>query len=145
MLARCFGLLSVLAPLVLWPAAALGQSSALMDAYNRSLELYAQGRYEEALPFAKKALKLGEEKFGLIHATTVTQLNNLAALLYAQGKYAEAESLYKRELAIYEKALGPKHPNVAATLNNLAAQYRAQGKYAEAEPLYKRAVAIYEI
>ena len=78
MSARCFGLLSVLTALVLWPAASLSQSSACMDAGDRSLELQGQGRHEEALPFAEKALKLAEEAFGPSHATTATTLNNLA-------------------------------------------------------------------
>ncbi len=37
------------------------QSSELLDAFNRSAELYAQGRYQEALPFAEEALRLGED------------------------------------------------------------------------------------
>ena len=49
--------------LALGSAPVHSQSDALMDAYNRSSELYAQGNYEEALPFAKKALKLGEDEF----------------------------------------------------------------------------------
>ncbi len=32
----------------LWPALALAQSAALMDAYNRYKALYEQGRYAEA-------------------------------------------------------------------------------------------------
>ncbi len=47
-----------LAVLWLWPAVAHGQSPALMDAYKRSKELNIQGRYQQALPFAEKALKL---------------------------------------------------------------------------------------
>ena len=91
--------LAALLCLALWPSATLGQSSALNNAYNRFTELYAQGRYEEAFPFAKQALKLGEQKFGPDHPNTATFLNNLAALYRAQGKYAKAEPLYKRSLA----------------------------------------------
>ncbi|MEE8272044.1 MAG: tetratricopeptide repeat protein, partial [Alphaproteobacteria bacterium] len=63
-------LLSVLMALVLWPAAAQGQSVELISAYNRADELYAQGRYQEALPFHEEALRLGEQEFGLDHPTT---------------------------------------------------------------------------
>ncbi len=93
-------IVSVLAVLWLWPAVAHGQSPALMDAYKRFAELYTQGRYQQALPFAEKALKLAEHEFGSDHPTTVTSLNNLAELHRAQGKYAEAEPLHKRALAI---------------------------------------------
>ena len=57
-------MLSVLAALVLWPAAAHGESPELTGAYNRYSKFHAQGRYQEALPFAEEALRLGERKFG---------------------------------------------------------------------------------
>lgn len=50
--------LAVLLCVALWPAAANAQSPELVDAFNRFSELYAEGRYEEALPFAKDALGL---------------------------------------------------------------------------------------
>ena len=50
--------LPVLVALVLWTAASHGQSPALDEAYSRFTDLYAQGRYEEALPFAERALQL---------------------------------------------------------------------------------------
>ncbi len=137
-------LIAALLSLVIWPGATHGQSSALLDAHNRTKELYAQGRYQEALPFAKKALGLGEHEFGPDHTTTATLLNDLAALYQAQGRYTEAEPLYQRSLTIREGALGPEHPGVAMGLNNLAELYRAQGHYAEAEPLYQRSLAIRE-
>ena len=70
--------------------------------------MYAQGRYQEALPFAEEALRLGEEEFGPNDPTTATLLNSLAVLNRAQGRYAEAEPLYQRSLAISEKGLGPE-------------------------------------
>ena len=48
--------------LFLWPAAVFGQSPELMDAYNRVNELYAEGRYQEAIPFAEEALRLSEDE-----------------------------------------------------------------------------------
>ena len=45
-------ILSVLVALVLWSAAACGQSPELMEAFNRYQELYAEGRYAEAEKFA---------------------------------------------------------------------------------------------
>ncbi len=130
--------------LALWPGATYGQSSELRDTFNRYSELHAQGRYEEALPFAEKAVKLGEYEFGFDHPNTANLLNNLARIYYNQGRYVEAEPLYQRALTIREKALGPGHPHVATSLNNLAELYRAQGRYAEAEPLHKRALAVRE-
>ena len=130
--------------LALWPGAAGGQSSELKAAYKQFNHLYAQGRYQEAIPFAEEAVRLGEEEFGPDHPTTATLLNNLAELFRLQGRYAEAEPLHNRALAIRETALGPEHPDLATSLNNLAGLYYFEGRYAEAEPLYRRALAIRE-
>ncbi len=88
------------------PDVASGQSSELMEAYNSYNTLYQQGRYSDAEPYAKKALRLGTEEFGPNDPTTATLLNSLAQLYQAQGHYAQAEPLFKRALAIREKALG---------------------------------------
>ena len=100
--------IAILVALFLWPAAVFGQSPELMDAYNRANELSAEGRYREAIPFAKEALRISEHEFGPDDLTTSSTLNNLAGLYNAQSRYAEAEPLYKRSLAITEKTLG--HP-----------------------------------
>ncbi len=126
------------------PDMASGQSSELMEAYNSYNALYQQGRYSEAEPYAKEALRLGTEEFGPNDPTTATLLNSLAALYRDQGRYGEAEPLNKQSLAILEKALGPEHPHVAINLNNLALLYKFQGHYAKAEPLYQRSLAIRE-
>jgi tetratricopeptide (TPR) repeat protein len=135
-------LLVALASLFLWSGTAHGQSPELMDVHRRFGELYDQGRYQEALPFAEKALELGEREFGIDHPTTGTLLNNLAFLHHSQGRYAEAEPLYERSLAILEKALGPEHPDVAQSLENHAILLRATGCGAEADDMEARAQAI---
>ena len=95
----------VLLALLLWPVLARGQSPELWEAYERYEELDAEGRYDEAIPFAEEASRLGEDEFGSNDPTTATLLNNLANLYYKQGRYAEAELLYRRSLAIRETAL----------------------------------------
>ncbi len=62
------------------PDVASGQSSELMGAYNSYHTLFQQGRYSEAEPYAKEALRLGTEEFGPNDPTTATFLNNLAEL-----------------------------------------------------------------
>jgi tetratricopeptide (TPR) repeat protein len=121
---------------------AYGQSSELDEAYNTFNSLYQQGRYSEAVPYAKDALRLGEEAFGPNDPTTATILNNLAGLHIRQGKYAEAEPLYTRALAIVEKALGPEHPNVAQSLENYAGLLRETGRVSKPDFLETRAKAI---
>ncbi len=121
---------------------AYGQSPALQEAAKRSITLYQQGRYSEALPYATEAVRLGEEELGPDHPITATVLDNLAQFNLAQGNYAEAEPLFKRSLAIGEKALGPEHPDVAQSLENYAALLRKTGRADEAAEMDARAKAI---
>jgi CHAT domain-containing protein/Flp pilus assembly protein TadD len=108
------------------------------------IQLYQQGKYNEAIPIAEQVLEIRERLLGENHPDVATSLNNLAGLYGDQGRYDEAEPLYERSLAIYEEALGENHPHVATALNNLAGLYDSQGRYDEAEPLYERSLAIRE-
>ncbi len=63
---HCLGLVCAAAltiALLLSASAARSQSAELMEAYERFRELYAEGRYGEAVPFAEEALKLGEREY----------------------------------------------------------------------------------
>jgi tetratricopeptide (TPR) repeat protein len=106
------------------------------------LELYKQGKYNEAIPLAEQAIVISTTILGENHLLTATSLNNLALLYDSQGRYAEAEPLYQQALAITKQQLGENHPSTATSLNNLAGLYESQGRYAEAEPLYQQALAI---
>ena len=96
------------------------------EALNQQVvDLYARGRYEEAIPRAERALVIREKALGPEHPQTAASLNNLALLYQDAGAYGKAEPLYQRALAITEKALGPEHPQTATSLNNLAMLYQA--------------------
>ena len=56
------------------PARHRGDESGL----ERARELSAEGRYQDANPFAEDALRLGLQEFGPEHANTATLLNELA-------------------------------------------------------------------
>ena len=112
--------------------------------YKKAVQLYQQGRYQKAIPLAKRCLAIAEKALGPDHPNVAASLNNLGLLYYSLGDHAKAEPLLKRSLEIYEKVRGPDHPHVATSLNGLAELYRDLGDYARAEPLYKRAIAIDE-
>jgi tetratricopeptide (TPR) repeat protein len=111
---------------------------------QQAVELYQQGKYNEAIPPAEKALAIFKKLLGENHPDTATSLNNLAGLYESQGRYSKAEPLYKQALAIIKAQLGDNHPLTAKSLNNLAALYESQGRYSEAEALYKQALAIWQ-
>lgn len=112
------------------------------DAISQVRTLYDQGRYQEALPFAKEVVRLVERELGANHPTFAAHLNNLAALYVMQGRDIEAKALFERALTIFENALGPDHPEVAITLENYASLLRATNRADEAERLQTRAAAI---
>jgi tetratricopeptide (TPR) repeat protein len=142
----CLVTVFLLAAAFLWatydPDVTSGKSSKLTEAYNSYNTLYQQGRYSEAEPYAKEALKLVTEEFGPNDPNTAALLDNLAFLYYTQGHYTEAAPLYKRSLAIKEKALGPEHPDVAQSLETYAALLRQIARTDEAERMETRVKAI---
>ena len=73
-------LMAALLCLVVWPGISYGQSSELMEAFNSYNALYQQGRYSDAEPHAKEALRLGTDEFGPNDPVTADLLNNLAEL-----------------------------------------------------------------
>src|SRR5271157_3721739 len=113
------------------------------NALNQQVtQLIAQGKYQEAIPIAERAVEVAKRLHGLEHPDMATSLNNLAELYQVMGEYAKAEPLYQEALRIWQKILGPDHPDTATCLNNLAELYRAMGEYAKAEPLYQEALRI---
>ncbi len=143
----CLATVFLLAAAFVWatfdPDMTSGEPAELMEAYNRYDALYRQGRYAEAEPHAKEALRLGTEELGPNDPTTAALIDNLALLYEAQGHYAEAEPLHQRSLAIKEKTLGPEHPDVAGSLDNYAALLRQTARADEAKRMEARAKAIH--
>ncbi len=108
------------------------------------IELYSQGKYEEAILLVRRVLAIREKALGRNHLDVAISLNNLARLYHDRRKYEKAEPLYRRALKIHEEASVKDDFNTATVLNNLAGLYDNQEKYTEAEPLYKRSLAIFE-
>ena len=120
-------------------------STDLAYSLDRLARIYKkQGRYREALPLYRQALKIREQQLGSDHPDVASSLYMLAGMYHSHGRYVEADPLYLLALKIFEQQLGTDHPDVATSLNNLAALYQAQGRYGEAEPLYQRSLQIRE-
>ncbi|WP_235440906.1 tetratricopeptide repeat protein, partial [Limnoraphis robusta] len=107
---------------------------------QQAIQLYEQGRYDEAIPLAKRVLEMYQKLLGDEHPYVAASLNGLALLYHSQGRYSEAEPLLIQALEMTRKLLGDEHPDIAQSLNNLAALYESQGRYSQAEPLYKQAL-----
>lgn len=114
-LVSCFGLLSV-PQLVqaqqeslptIAPSAPLEEANQLDQQVQK---LKKQGKYEEAIPLARKALHLREKVLGLKYRdnrNVAVSLNTLGELLWRQGEYQEAEQLHKRAELISKEPVKP--------------------------------------
>jgi len=106
------------------------------NALNQQVHhLIEQGKYQEALPIAEKAVEVAKRARGPEHLDTADALNNLGLLFkksgdyaskldQAMGEYAKAEPLLLEALQIRQKALGPEHPDTARSLDDLGELYR---------------------
>ena len=77
------------------------------------VQLYQQGRYQEAIALATQARDLARQHLGQDHPDYATSLNNLATLYQAMGDHAAALPLYRQALEIRRTALGENHPDYA--------------------------------
>jgi CHAT domain-containing protein/tetratricopeptide (TPR) repeat protein len=136
----------LLAGAILSARPALAESNTELDALNKQVhQLYQAGKYQEAIPVAKRQVEVAENSLSANHPNTALALNNLAEVLRLTGQFDEAEPLFRRALAINEKALGPEHPNLVAGLHSLAQLLQAANRLVEAEALHRRALAIHEM
>src|SRR5271167_4555908 len=77
------------------------------DALNQQVnQLIEQGKYQEAIPIAKRGVEVAKRAPGPEHPETADALNNLGFLFNKIGDYAKAEPLYQEALRIRQKVLG---------------------------------------
>lgn len=108
------------------------------------VNLYNEGKYDEALSMAKQALEVTEKTEGVNSRSYADALDNIAAIYTKQSKNDDAISFYRRALSVYEKVVGADSAAILRSLYELALLYDAKRDYSKAEPLYQRAVAIKE-
>ena len=109
---------------------------------NKFVQLFAAGRYREALASAHEATEISRKLLGPSHPEYATGLDNEAFLYKSLGDLAKADQLATDAVAIYKQAVGEKHPYYAGALDILAEICTSRGDYAQAEPLYRQALAI---
>lgn len=108
------------------------------------VELYKAGKYDQALPVARRLVALREKMFGPEDPVVGIALGNLAEIYRAKKKYDEAEPLYRRSLAILErdpKANSQSLTNVLEVLADIAFEKR---DYKGSSALLARALAVKE-
>ena len=79
------------------------------------------GNYDEALPYAQRAVDITAELHDDNHRYTLQRRSNVGMVLESKGEYETSHAVYREVLEAQEHHLGAEDPDVAATLNNLGA------------------------
>lgn len=111
---------------------------------NQVSELYASGKYRQALELGERVLIIRSKELSPDHEQVADALNNLGLIRQEIGDYENAEMLQERALAIRLKTLGSNAVAVATSLKNLAQIHFANGNYSKAEKEYLQALQIFE-
>lgn len=119
-------------------------SQDMLALMQRVTALAKEGRYGEAIGFARKLVIEAEKSTGRQSPLTATTLVVLGQALQTKGETTEAESVLRRALVIREKSLGPNHPDVAAVLATLGQIELGQNRLGDAERDMSRAITIDE-
>lgn len=122
-------------------AAQLQEAKQLSD---KVTALYNEGKYDEALPQAKRALEIVEKNLGPENPLIVSDLINLGEIYIAKRRYGDGQELLERAVKIYEKAVGPDSPRIGDLLDRIALTNYARGNSQKTEKLYLRALMIRE-
>ena len=108
------------------------------------LNLFRAGKYDEALPVAKRVLELREKAAGPDALVVAYALNNLASIHTQRGRGDEAGRLYERSLAIVEKQGGAESDFAADLRMQLGLLRISSRDYKGAAPLIENALAVKE-
>jgi len=126
------------------PAVHAQQRDALFEAYERGMELFEAGRYEEAVPHFERALAIAEERLGPDDPELATELVNLGEVYRLVGRLDDAERLFRRALELDRRRADTHPERLAVTLNDLGLLLRMRGRLDEAEQLYRDSLALLE-
>ena len=119
-----------------------GESQTLLDLNKKFVELFQQGKYEEAIPYAERAFAMAKRELSTDHPDYATNLENLGWVYLTAGYYPKAVPAYTELITIKQNLLGKEHPDYATMLNNLAILYYYMGEYLKAEPYYLESIQI---
>lgn len=104
--------------------------------------LYETGKFDAALPLAKRVLAIREKVLEPNHPLIAEALYHLARILSEKKQYKEAEPFYQRALTMVESSLGPKDATLIEVLESYACLLRTRNRIDEASKLEDRAINI---
>jgi TonB family protein len=125
----------------------VASSTELLEAQKLNSEvvkLFNAGKYDEAIPLAKRVLQIREKALTPGDERINAALINLAELYASKQKYGDAEEYYQRLLSVYEKASAPNPQAQAQVLDRLALLNYRQSAFDKTEKFYQRALTLRE-
>lgn len=96
--------------------------------------LYAT-RYNESIPYFKKAMGVQERNLGNENMDYAYSITGLGNALRELGKFEQVYTLYEKSKDIRKKLLGENHSSYANAVNNLAILYLDLDEFDKAETL----------
>jgi len=102
------------------------------------------GRYDDAEPLLRAALKTRLATLGSENPDVAESLSDLAELDQKRGNHARAASQYREVLALRRKLFGNQHAKVADTLLDLSSDLYVKGDLGEAYTSAQESLAIRE-
>jgi tetratricopeptide (TPR) repeat protein len=107
---------------------------------NRSLLREREGKYDEALADATRALAMKQRSFGPDHYTLAASHHQLGNIHESRSEWAEALDSYRAAYDIERRTLGPDHPMLVKSLVGMADVYGESGEHERALGMYERAL-----
>jgi tetratricopeptide (TPR) repeat protein len=101
-----------------------------------------QGKYEEAVGFYEKSIKINQKILPPTHSDLAASYNNIGWVYDTMGEYSKALSYYEKALEIFQKTLPTNHPNLATSCNNIGMVYNNMGEYSKALLCNEKALEI---
>jgi tetratricopeptide (TPR) repeat protein len=111
---------------------------------ERATKLLNEGKADEAIPLAKRALQIREKLLPPTDLKISISLNYLGNAYARKGDYSAAAQALDRLLKILEGRFGAEDVNLLPTLNRLAVVYNLNDNERKAEEVYQRVLVIRE-
>jgi tetratricopeptide (TPR) repeat protein len=111
---------------------------------NRGAMRERQGRLQEAIEDARRAVTAKEKFHGPDSTEVGLSLSNIAMYMAGTGDLGNALTYMQRGVSAVEAGAGPDHPRVGVLLSNYAEILNQLGRFAEAREMARRSLAIFE-
>lgn len=109
---------------------------------NMGTAMSQLGRYAEAEPVLREAVRLFEQARGPTSPAVASALQPLAGTLVFNGKFAEAEQVARRGVAINEKEFGRTNPATLSAMRQLTSAMVESGRCGAALPMIREMLAL---